>query len=130
MKTIRYLLFVPAFFIITVLARILEGFILRLINLIYQMETTIWADFVVIMMSVGFGIEVALRIFPKENKKVGFLILTALSLLSVIYYISLVFAFEESTRLMKISAIIDTVAHLIAFIYMFTNLKKDDYILD
>lgn len=94
------------------------------------METTIWADFVVIMMSVGFGIEVALRIFPKENKKVGFLILTALSLLSVIYYISLVFAFEESTRLMKISAIIDTVAHLIAFIYMFTNLKKDDYILD
>ncbi len=73
-----------------------------------------------------FAITVSLTIFPNEDKKIGFIILSTVVLVSTTYFSYLIFK-ENSNKSLRISALIDISAHLMAFVSYFIAFRKTSF---
>ena len=77
MKTVRYISFIPAFFISLFIAKILVKLIIYLISFLNQFRGIepdfLWIDFIVHVFSVFIAISASIEIYPNQNKKIPIL---------------------------------------------------------
>lgn len=134
MKTVRYISFIPAFFISLFIAKILVKLIIYLIsflNLFRGIEPNfLWIDFIVQVFSVFIAISASIEIYPNQNKKIpiiicGIIILT-ISVLS--NYLIFTDEFKDETPLsIKIKTILTTIINFLVYSYILFNYKKNNY---
>jgi len=128
MKTFRFLIFVPVFFGIVLLSRVVEKPLFNFIGDFYNLDRPLWTHFLIQFISLIIGLIFSLTIYPIPNKKIGFTILTVLVLVNIgntMYYVFLSEGNLDSN--LKKSVVLDVLAHLLVFIYFFIKLKKNNY---
>lgn len=134
MKTVRYISFIPAFFISLFIAKILVKLIIYLISFLNQFRgiepNFLWIDFIVHVFSVFIAISASIEIYPNQNKKIpiiicGIIILT-ISVLS--NYLIFMDEFKDETPIrIKIKTILTTIINFLVYSYILFNYKKNNY---
>lgn len=134
LKIVRFLGFIPVFFLVLLLARIVYKIIFYIFDLIsLEFINPLWTEIVVSLFAIPTSIYASLHVYPLKNKKIPLFIIGSIIFLIVAFANYLVFVnpFEiEFSIFEKILTVIQCVIYIVCFTYITIELKEDSFEID